>query len=155
MVAACGSLRLELSPQPAVSLVALARRGAATTATVSAAVGVGGLQLLLLVFFLLQYRHASRRIARRGYGETRLKHLNLHFFFSPHAPAPRDHRPPHVRVCGGVPRRVGHWPSGAGGGAEAGRGPPGPLFVGGNPLPRRPLLCPRGDCARVLRVYAY
>ncbi|OSX76722.1 hypothetical protein BU14_0177s0003 [Porphyra umbilicalis] len=82
MVSVCGSLRLELSPQPAVSLVALARRGAATTATVSSAVGVGGLQLLLLVFFLLQYRHASRRIARRGYVETRLKHLNLHFFFS-------------------------------------------------------------------------
>ncbi|GAB0490403.1 hypothetical protein MMPV_001640 [Pyropia vietnamensis] len=82
MLAVCGSLRLEMSPQPVVSLAALSRRGAATTATISAAVGVGALQLLLFVFFLLQYRRASRRIAQRGYVETRLKHLNLHFFFS-------------------------------------------------------------------------
>lgn len=77
--------RVEISAQPLVSLVSLGRQGTQATSTTGvyiSAISVGVTQAIVFGFFFFAYYSTSRRIRKRNYMDTRLKHLNLQFFWS-------------------------------------------------------------------------
>lgn len=75
-------LRIELSPQPFVSAVALSQSGLDFPKRAFVVVGAtGALQLLFFGGFFLYYMRLSRKIVKLNYRQTRLKVLNLLFFY--------------------------------------------------------------------------
>jgi pimeloyl-ACP methyl ester carboxylesterase len=77
--------RVELSPQPFVPLISLARNGnfgvSFPSGTIVATTIVGLLQVFFLISFILRYVVVSRRVARMNYRQSRLKVINIFFLF--------------------------------------------------------------------------
>jgi Lipase (class 3) len=84
--AAAASLRIEFSPQPLVSLIALARAKSERDTNVSspvlaATITIGTAVVISIVVFLTRYVHLSRQITRQSYVDMRLKVINVFFMF--------------------------------------------------------------------------
>lgn len=75
--------RTELSPQPFVALIALARNGEYgirfSKQTIASVVTIGLLQLFFFGLFLSRFRIVSKRVVRRSYQEMRFKAMSVFF----------------------------------------------------------------------------